>query len=39
MGRLRSTKFIPVRRLAMFLEESLYRGTRWAMFEPNAEPL
>ena len=32
-------KYIPVRRLALFLEESLYRGTQWAVFEPNAEPL
>jgi len=28
-----------VRRLALFLEESLYRGTQWAVFEPNDEPL
>lgn len=32
-------KYIPVRRMALFLEESLYRGTRWAAFEPNGEPL
>ena len=32
-------KYIPVRRLALFLEESLYRGTQWAVFEPNGEPL
>ncbi len=32
-------KYIPVRRLALFLEESLYRGTKWAVFEPNDEPL
>ena len=32
-------KYIPVRRFALFLEESLYRGTRWAVFEPNDEPL
>jgi phage tail sheath protein FI len=32
-------KYIPVRRLALFLEESLYRGTRWVVFEPNDEPL
>jgi len=32
-------KYVPVRRLALFLEESLDRGTRWAVFEPNAEPL
>jgi phage tail sheath protein FI len=28
-----------VRRLALFLEESLYRGTHWVVFEPNDEPL
>jgi len=28
-------KYIPVRRLALFIEESLYRGTRFAVFEPN----
>lgn len=32
-------KYIPVRRLALFLEQSLYRGTEWAVFEPNDEPL
>ena len=30
---------LPVRRLTNFIEESLYRGTRYAIFEPNAEPL
>ena len=32
-------KYIPVRRLALFIEESLYRGTKFAVFEPNDEPL
>ncbi|MEI2672181.1 MAG: phage tail sheath subtilisin-like domain-containing protein [Marmoricola sp.] len=32
-------KYIPVRRLALFIEESLYRGIQWAVFEPNDEPL
>jgi phage tail sheath protein FI len=32
-------KYIPVRRLALMIEESLYRGTRWAVFQPNDEPL
>jgi phage tail sheath protein FI len=32
-------KYIPVRRLTLYIEESLYRGTRWAVFEPNDEPL
>jgi uncharacterized protein len=32
-------KYIPVRRLALFLEETLYRNTQWVVFEPNDEPL
>lgn len=32
-------KYIPVRRLALLIEESLYRGTQWVVFEPNDEPL
>ncbi len=32
-------QYIPVRRTALFLEESLYRGTQWVVFEPNDEPL
>ncbi|MGC1310453.1 MAG: phage tail sheath C-terminal domain-containing protein [Phormidesmis sp.] len=32
-------KYLPVRRLALFLHESLYRGTQWVVFEPNDEPL
>lgn len=32
-------KYIPVRRTALHIEESLGRGLRWATFEPNAEPL
>jgi uncharacterized protein len=32
-------KYVPVRRLALFLEESLYRGLQWVVFEPNAAPL
>lgn len=32
-------KYIPVRRMALLLEESLQWGTRWAVFEPNDEPL
>jgi Bacteriophage tail sheath protein len=31
-------KYIPVRRTALFIEESLRRGTQWVLFEPNAEP-
>jgi Bacteriophage tail sheath protein len=32
-------KYVPVRRMALFLEESLYRGTKWVVFEPNDAPL
>ena len=32
-------KYIPVRRLALYIEESLYRGLQWVVFEPNDEPL
>jgi hypothetical protein len=32
-------KYLPVRRTALFLEESLYRGTQWVVFEPNDAPL
>lgn len=32
-------KYVPVRRLAYYLEESLFRGLHWVVFEPNDEPL
>jgi phage tail sheath protein FI len=32
-------KYISVRRVALYIEESLYRGTQWVVFEPNDEPL
>jgi len=32
-------KYVPVRRVALFLESSLYQGTQWVVFEPNDEPL
>jgi uncharacterized protein len=35
----RERKCLSVRRMALFLEESLYRGTQWVAFEPNDEPL
>lgn len=31
-------KYVPVRRLALYLEESIDRGLGWAAFEPNDEP-
>jgi phage tail sheath protein FI len=32
-------KYLAVRRMALFIEDSLYRGTGWAVFEPNDTPL
>jgi len=32
-------KYVPVRRMALFLESSLYQGTQWVVFQPNADPL
>jgi hypothetical protein len=32
-------KYVPIRRLALYVEESLYRGLKFAVFEPNDEPL
>ena len=32
-------KYVPVRRLALYIEECLFRGTQWVVFEPNDEPL
>ncbi len=31
--------YIPVRRVAILLRVSIYRGIQWAVFEPNDEPL
>jgi phage tail sheath protein FI len=32
-------KYVNVRRLLIFLEDSIDRGLQWVVFEPNAEPL
>jgi phage tail sheath protein FI len=32
-------KYIPVRRLALYIEASLHQGLQWVVFEPNDEPL
>ncbi|RCJ29419.1 hypothetical protein A6770_22060 [Nostoc minutum NIES-26] len=32
-------KYVPVRRLALYIEETLFRGLKWVVFEPNDEPL
>jgi phage tail sheath protein FI len=34
-----SWRYIPVRRMAVFLRVSIYYGIQWAVFEPNDEPL
>ncbi|GHH78872.1 hypothetical protein GCM10018793_30460 [Streptomyces sulfonofaciens] len=31
--------YVPVRRLALYVEESLRRGLQWVVFEPNGEQL
>lgn len=32
-------KYVPVRRTALFIEQSLLSGLTWVVFEPNDEPL
>jgi phage tail sheath protein FI len=32
-------KYVPVRRMALYIEQSLYQGSKWIVFEPNDEPL
>lgn len=32
-------KYVNVRRLFIFIEESIEKGTQWVVFEPNDEPL
>jgi Bacteriophage tail sheath protein len=32
-------KYVPVRRTALFIEETLFRALKWVVFEPNDEPL
>jgi phage tail sheath protein FI len=32
-------RYVPVRRMALFLEQTLYANLGWVLFEPNAEPL
>jgi uncharacterized protein len=38
-ARTSEWKYVSVRRFALFLEESLFRDTKWVVFEPNDEPL
>lgn len=32
-------QYVPVRRMALFLEQTLYANLGWVVFEPNAQPL
>jgi phage tail sheath protein FI len=32
-------RYVPVRRMALFLEQTLYNNLGWVVFEPNDEPL
>ncbi len=32
-------RYVPVRRMALFLEQTLYANLKWVVFEPNADPL
>jgi phage tail sheath protein FI len=32
-------RYVPVRRMALFLEQTLFANLGWVVFEPNAEPL
>lgn len=32
-------KYVPIRRLALYIESSLYDGTQWVVFEPNDQTL
>jgi phage tail sheath protein FI len=32
-------KYISARRMALYIEESIYQGTQWVVFEPNGEML
>jgi phage tail sheath protein FI len=32
-------RYVPVRRMALFLEQSLYQSLTWVVFEPNDNPL
>ena len=38
-GNVSEWRYVPVRRLALFIEASIEDGVRWAVFEPNGEPL
>jgi phage tail sheath protein FI len=33
------SRYVPVRRMTLFIEQTLYRNLGWVVFEPNDEPL
>jgi uncharacterized protein len=33
------SKYVPVRRMTLFIKQTLYRNLGWVVFEPNDEPL
>jgi phage tail sheath protein FI len=33
------SKYVPVRRMTLFIEQSLVAGLKWVVFEPNDQPL
>jgi uncharacterized protein len=36
---LQQWRYVPVRRMALFIEQSLYAALGWVVFEPNDMPL
>lgn len=38
-GTVDEYQYVPIRRLSLFIEESIDRGTEWVVFEPNCETL
>jgi phage tail sheath protein FI len=38
-GALEQWRYVPVRRTALFIEQTLLRNLGWVVFEPNDEPL
>jgi phage tail sheath protein FI len=38
-GGFPQSKYVPVRRMTLFLEQTLLASLRWVVFEPNDEPL
>jgi phage tail sheath protein FI len=38
-GAFQQWKYVPVRRMALFIEQTLYQNLTWVIFEPNDDPL